>query len=157
MLPQLVERTGTSHRGSITAIYTVLVEGDDANEPISDALRGLLDGHMHLARSIASRGRYPAIDILPSLSRLQNHLIEPRHRQAANELRALMATYKENEDLINIGAYTKGANPIIDRAIAMRAPIESFLGQGQYEAIAWDSMLAAMYELSEPSSMKAAA
>ncbi len=116
MLPQLVERTGNSRRGSITAIYTVLVEGDDANEPISDALRGLLDGHLHLSRAIGSRGRYPSIDILPSLSRLQNQLVDPSSRQMAAQLRALMATYQENEDLINIGAYVKGSNPNIDRA-----------------------------------------
>jgi flagellum-specific ATP synthase len=137
MLPQLVERTGINQRGSITALYTVLVEGDDTNEPISDALRGLLDGHIHLSRSIASRGRYPAIDVLPSLSRLQSQLITREMRQATDTVRGLMATYKENEDLINIGAYQKGSNPTIDRAIQLRPAIESFLAQGQHELVPW--------------------
>lgn len=137
LLPQLVERTGRSLRGSITGIYTVLVEGDDPNEPISDTLRGLLDGHVHLSRNIAARGRYPAIDILPSLSRLQSLLVDDSHRQAAADLRAAMAVYRDNEDLINVGAYQRGANPMIDRAIAMRQDIETFLGQGQHQLIPW--------------------
>jgi flagellum-specific ATP synthase len=157
MLPQLVERTGNSYRGSITAIYTVLVEGDDANEPISDALRGLLDGHLHLSRSIGARGRYPAIDILPSLSRLQNHLIDEPSRRLATQLRALMATYQENEDLINIGAYTKGSNPNIDRAIELRPGIEAFLSQGQYERIEWKAMRQQMQAIVESSKLSAAA
>jgi flagellum-specific ATP synthase len=157
MLPQLVERTGNGYRGSITAIYTVLVEGDDANEPISDALRGLLDGHLHLSRSIGARGRYPSIDILPSLSRLQNHLIDEPSRRMATQLRALIATYQENEDLINIGAYTKGSNPNIDRAIGLRPGIENFLSQGQYERVDWKSMQQQMRALIEPSKLSAAA
>ncbi len=150
MLPQLVERTGMSTRGSITAIYTVLVEGDDANEPISDTLRGLLDGHIHLSRAIASRGRYPAIDVLPSLSRLQSQLITPMQLQWARELRSLMATYRENEDLINIGAYAKGSNPLIDRALAMRPGIEEFLQQEQYALADWNSTLSKMAAMVEP-------
>ena len=157
MLPQLVERTGTSNRGSITAIYTVLVEGDDANEPISDALRGLLDGHIHLSRSIAARGRYPAIDILPSLSRLQNHLIDEHQRQSILQLRSMMAIYKENEDLINIGAYNKGSSPTIDRAISMRQPIEDFLSQNQYDLASWESTQLSLQSLTEPAKMSAAA
>lgn len=129
MLPQLVERAGRSGKGSITGIYTVLVDGDDTNEPISDALRGLLDGHIHLSRSIASRNRYPAIDVLPSLSRLQSQLVTPQHARAAGELRQLMAVYRDNEDLISIGAYKTGSNPLVDRAIAMRANIEALLTQ----------------------------
>jgi flagellum-specific ATP synthase len=148
MLPQLVERSGISQKGSITALYTVLVEGDDTNEPISDTLRGLLDGHIHLSRSIAARGRYPAIDVLPSLSRLQSHLITPELRQAADNIRSLMAVYKENEDLINIGAYTRGSNPLIDRAIQMRSMIESFLAQGQRDLIPWDQSVAGLLALS---------
>ncbi|MFO0921519.1 MAG: FliI/YscN family ATPase [Pirellulales bacterium] len=137
LLPQLVERTGKTRKGSITGIYTVLVEGDDPNEPISDTLRGLLDGHVHLSRSIAARGRYPAIDILPSLSRLQSLLVSDAHREAATLLRALMAVYKENEDLINIGAYQKGSNPGIDKAIALRNEIETFLSQPYRENMPW--------------------
>ncbi|XZE18669.1 FliI/YscN family ATPase [Pirellulaceae bacterium SH449] len=147
MLPQLVERSGISQRGSITALYTVLVEGDDTNEPISDTLRGLLDGHIHLSRSIAARGRYPAIDILPSLSRLQSHLITPEHRAAADQIRSLMAIYKENEDLINIGAYTRGSNAQIDRAIQMRTLIETYLAQGQRELVSWEQSLAGLLAL----------
>jgi flagellum-specific ATP synthase len=137
MLPQLVERAGINQRGSITALYTVLVEGDDTNEPISDALRGLLDGHIHLSRSIASRGRYPAIDVLPSLSRLQSQLISREMRSATDTVRNMMATYRENEDLINIGAYQRGSNPLIDRSIQMRPAIEAFLAQGQHELVPW--------------------
>ncbi len=157
MLPQLVERTGNSRRGSITAIYTVLVEGDDTNEPISDTLRGLLDGHLHLSRSIGARGRWPAIDILTSLSRLQSHLVDESHRRAASQIRALMATYQENEDLINIGAYTKGSNPNIDRAIELRPAIEEFLAQGQYERVDWKAMQVAMHNLAGPPKLSAAA
>jgi flagellum-specific ATP synthase len=157
MLPQLVERSGTSKRGTITAIYTVLVEGDDANEPISDALRGLLDGHLHLSRSIASRGRYPAIDVLSSLSRLQNHLIDEPTRKIATQLRASMAVYQENEDLINIGAYSQGSNATIDQAIDLRPRLEEFLAQGQHEISSWNSTLQAMRSLVEPSKLSAAA
>ncbi len=137
MLPQLVERTGINQKGSITALYTVLVEGDDTNEPISDALRGLLDGHIHLSRSIAARGRYPAIDVLPSLSRLQSQLIPREMRQSADTIRGMMALYKENEDLINIGAYQKGSSPSIDRAIQLRTAIEDLLSQEQHQLIPW--------------------
>jgi len=141
MLPQLVERTGVNQRGSITALYTVLVEGDDTNEPISDALRGLLDGHIHLSRSIAARGRYPAIDVLPSLSRLQSQLISKQMRLSAEAIRSMLAVYKENEDLINIGAYQKGSSPTIDRAIQLRASIESFLAQEQHELVPWQKTI----------------
>ena len=107
MLPRLVERSGVTTRGSITGIYTVLVEGDDNNEPISDTLRGLLDGHFVLNRKIAHRGRYPAIDILSSLSRLQSHLVDADHQRCASQIRTMLSAYQENEDLITIGAYQK--------------------------------------------------
>jgi flagellum-specific ATP synthase len=147
MLPQLVERSGITQRGSITAFYTVLVEGDDANEPISDALRGLLDGHIHLSRSIAARGRYPALDILPSLSRLQSQLITPEMRYAVETVRKSMAIYRDNEDLINIGAYTRGSNPQIDMAIQMRPVIEAFLAQQTRELISWDKSLSDLQQI----------
>jgi flagellum-specific ATP synthase len=150
MLPQLVERTGKSTAGSITGIYTVLVEGDDPNEPISDTLRGLLDGHIHLSRNIAARGRYPAIDILPSLSRLQSQLGPNNHLQAASALRALMAVYRENEDLINIGAYVKGSNLQIDRAIQMRGSIEEFLSQSVDLLVPWKKQQEALVALGTP-------
>jgi flagellum-specific ATP synthase len=147
MLPQLVERSGITQRGSITAFYTVLVEGDDANEPISDALRGLLDGHIHLSRNIAARGRYPALDILPSLSRLQSQLITPEMRSAVETVRKSMAIYRDNEDLINIGAYTRGSNPQIDMAIQMRPVIEAFLAQQTRELISWDKSLSDLQQI----------
>jgi flagellum-specific ATP synthase len=147
MLPQLVERAGRSGKGSITGIYTVLVDGDDTNEPISDALRGLLDGHIHLSRSIASRNRYPAIDVLPSLSRLQSQLVTPQHARAAGELRQLMAVYRDNEDLISIGAYKTGSNALVDRAIAMRANIEALLAQDTKTKITFEITLEHLLKL----------
>jgi len=147
MLPRLVERAGTSSTGSITGIYTVLVEGDDTNEPISDTLRGLLDGHIVLSRKIGQMGRYPAIDILVSLSRLQSHLAEPDHLAAAAKVRSLMATYKENEDLITIGAYQRGVSPQIDHAIAAKAAIDSFLGQPSRQLSTWAEAVAGLKKL----------
>lgn len=144
MLPRLVERSGISAKGSITGIYTVLVEGDDTNEPISDALRGLLDGHIVLSRKIAHSGRYPAIDILSSLSRLQSHLIDRDKQQACQVLRSLMSLYRENEDMITIGAYQRGSNPQVDRAIALQPAIHQFLSQAALEHLdhrqTWDSL-----------------
>jgi flagellum-specific ATP synthase len=133
MLPRLVERAGRTELGSITAFYTVLVEGDDSNEPISDTVRGLLDGHTYLSRKLAAKGHYPAIDISVSLSRLMNELVNPEHRAAAVHLRSMLAKYAENEDLINIGAYRTGSNPEIDQAIAIRPAILAYLQQGMHE------------------------
>jgi len=147
MLPRLVERSGTGPRGSITGIYTVLVEGDDTNEPISDTLRGLLDGHFVLSRSIAHRGRYPAIDILASLSRLHHHLADPAQLTAATTLRNLLSTYKDNEDLISIGAYPRGSNPQIDRAILMQPRIEQFLSQSARDVAPRDASRTALQQL----------
>ncbi|HBJ1645924.1 TPA: flagellar protein export ATPase FliI [Clostridium botulinum] len=128
-LPKLMERSGTSEYGSITAFYTVLVDGDDFNEPIADAVRGILDGHIVLSRSLAHKNHYPAIDILNSVSRLMNSIAPPEHIQAASIARDLLATYKESEDLINIGAYVKGSNKKIDLAISYHDKIEEFLRQ----------------------------
>ncbi len=147
-LPRLVERAGRNKRGSITGVYTVLVEGDDPNEPISDTLRGLLDGHIHLSQAIATRGRYPAIDVLPSLSRLQSNLVTDEHRRAATAIRSLIATYREHEDLINIGAYQRGSNAMIDQAIAMRNEIETLLAQSQQSLIPWEQTLNELMSLS---------
>ena len=133
MLPRFVERAGCTHEGSITAFYTVLVEGDDTNEPISDTVRGLLDGHTHLSRALAAKGHYPAIDVSVSLSRLMNDLVAPEHRAAAVKLRRLMAKFSENEDLINIGAYRAGSNPEVDLAINSRPQQLSYLQQGMLE------------------------
>ncbi len=142
MLPKLVERSGTGPKGTITGIYTVLVEGDDTNEPIADTLRGLLDGHFVLSRDIAQMGRYPALDVLKSLSRLQNHLVDDTHQQAANALRGYLATYAENEDLINIGAYQRGSNPKVDAAIALKPLIDEFLAQHARTVCTWDAAIA---------------
>ncbi len=134
LLPTLVERAGRSPRGSITAFYTVLVEGDDTNEPVSDAVRGLLDGHTILSRKIASRGHYPAIDILESISRVMPDIATPEHLTAARTLRRLMAAWRDHEDLISIGAYRNGANPEVDAALAMKPELDAFLRQDMNDA-----------------------
>lgn len=129
LLPQLLERAGNFHSGSITGIYTVLVEGDDMNEPIADAVRGILDGHIVLSRKLAGKNHYPAIDVLESVSRLMKDMVSAEQNQLAGKIRDFMATYNEAEDLINIGAYASGSNPSIDQAIAFHEPIEDFLKQ----------------------------
>jgi flagellum-specific ATP synthase len=147
MLPRLVERSGIGPRGSITGIYTVLVEGDDTNEPISDTLRGLLDGHFVLSRKIAHQGRYPAMDILSSLSRLQTHLASPEHLSSCQTLRNLLSTYRENEDMITIGAYQRGSNSNVDRAIAFYPAINQFLTQNSRDVTSWKSTVDALMDL----------
>ncbi len=133
MLPKLLERSGTGENGSITGIYTVLVDGDDMNEPVADAVRGILDGHIVLSRSLASKNHYPAIDVLYSVSRVMTDIITSEHRKAAQELRAILATYRDAEDLIDIGAYIRGSNPRIDRAIDLIDDVNGFLRQGTHE------------------------
>ncbi|WP_371368971.1 putative ATP synthase YscN [Sporomusa rhizae] len=129
LLPKLLERSGTGDRGSITGIYTVLVDGDDMNEPIADAVRSILDGHVVLTRSLAAQNHYPAIDVLASVSRVMTEIADKEHIQCAQRLRTLLATYREAEDLINIGAYAHGSNPTIDQAIAAISEIKNFLQQ----------------------------
>ena len=129
LLPKLVERAGRSPIGSITAFFTVLVEGDDPNEPIADAVRGLLDGHTWLSRSLASRGHYPAIDVLGSLSRLMSEVAGEEHRRAATVVRSLLAAYRDHEDLISIGAYRRGGNKLVDAAIDMQDDLNGYLRQ----------------------------
>lgn len=128
-LPQLVERTGRTEEGSITAFYSVLVEGDDENEPVADTMRGLLDGHVWLSRRLAERGHYPAIDVLRSISRLMNDVSSEEEKQAAHLLRQLIAALHENEDLLSIGAYRPGTNRELDVAVAMRGAIDALLQQ----------------------------
>jgi flagellum-specific ATP synthase len=129
MLPKLLERSGTSDRGSITGLYTVLVDGDDMNEPIADATRSILDGHVVLTRELAHAGHYPAIDVLQSVSRLQSEIATPEVKVASQELRRLMAAYRDKRDLIAIGAYERGSDPVTDRAIDLHDAIDGFLRQ----------------------------
>ena len=129
-LPKLMERTGLSDVGSITAFYTVLVDGDDFNEPIADAVRGILDGHIVLSRELAHKNHYPAIDISNSVSRLMNDICEIKHKAAASQARDIIATFKEAEDLINIGAYEKGSNIKIDKSIEYIDKVNNYLKQG---------------------------
>ncbi|HEX4752449.1 MAG TPA: flagellum-specific ATP synthase FliI, partial [Solirubrobacterales bacterium] len=129
MLPRLLERAGTSPRGSITGLYTVLVDGDDMNEPIADAVRSILDGHVVLSRDLAHANHYPAIDVLASVSRLTTEIQPPESLAAASELRRLLAAYRDKEDLIAIGAYQSGGDPTVDTAIALRGEIDAFLCQ----------------------------
>jgi flagellum-specific ATP synthase len=129
VLPRLLERTGMGEKGSITAIYTVLVEGDDMNEPIADATRGILDGHIVLSRALAQANHYPAVDVLQSVSRLTRSVCTPSQVELGSAARDLMALYRRNEDLINIGAYNKGTNSKIDKAIDKHDPLNDFLRQ----------------------------
>jgi flagellum-specific ATP synthase len=129
-LPQLLERTGTSTRGTTTAFYTILVEGDDMDEPVSDAVRGILDGHVVLSRQLANRNHYPAVDVLQSVSRLAPILNGPATQNAVAVIKRMLAVYGAAEDLINVGAYVQGSNPEIDRAISKIDEINSFLQQG---------------------------
>lgn len=135
LLPKLLERSGTSEKGTITGLYTVLVDGDDLNEPIADAVRGILDGHIVLSRELAAQSHYPAVDILNSVSRVMIELTDPEHREVAARLRQVLATYREAKDLIDIGAYQRGANPRIDFALEKIEICHSFLRQGIYESV----------------------
>ena len=129
MLPRLLERTGAGEEGAITALYTVLVEGDDMNEPIADAVRGILDGHIVLSRALAHFNHYPAIDVLESISRLTRDICTPEEVALAGKAREFLAVYRKNEDLISIGAYQKGASASVDQAIALHEPLKAFLCQ----------------------------
>ena len=146
-LPRLLERSGTSERGAITAFYTVLVDGDDMNEPISDAVRGILDGHIVLSRKLAGQNHFPAIDVQQSISRLAREITSANQDQMAGEIRNSLAVYEKSEDLINIGAYAKGSNPQIDRAIALNGPINDFLTQDVTERVEYNDTLQRMQEI----------
>ncbi|NND97008.1 MAG: FliI/YscN family ATPase [Pirellulaceae bacterium] len=150
MLPRLVERAGCAMTGSITAFYTVLVEGDDPNEPISDALRGLLDGHILLDRSLAAQAHWPPIDILESLSRLQPHLVDSDLANSTMLARKLMGVYRQHQDLISIGAYRTGTDESVDRAIQMRAALQDFLQQSATEICDRDESSHQLIQLLSP-------
>ena len=130
LLPRLLERSGAGEVGAITALYTVLVEGDDMNEPVADAVRGILDGHLVLSRSLAHFNHYPAVDVLESVSRLVRDVCTPEEIEVAGRAREHLALYRKNEDLVSIGAYQKGASPALDQAIALHEPLKKFLRQG---------------------------
>jgi flagellum-specific ATP synthase len=148
LLPKLCERAGTSaNRGTITGLYTVLVEGDDTNEPIADALRSILDGHINLTRDLSTQNHYPAIDVLSSISRVMDDIIDSEHRQHANKLKETLAIYRKAEDLINIGAYVAGSNPKIDYAIEMIEKISNYLKQGIDETTDFDESISQLAQL----------
>jgi flagellum-specific ATP synthase len=128
-MPKLLERSGACREGTITGIYSILVEGDDLDEPVSDAARGYLDGHIVLDRGLAERNHYPAVDVLGSVSRLAPKLMAPRVAEAAGKVKRMMAVYREKEDLIDVGAYARGSDPEVDEAIDKRADLETYLTQ----------------------------
>lgn len=140
-LPKLLERAGKYKNGSITGIYTVLVEGDDMDEPIADALRGILDGHIILSRDLAQMGHYPAVDVLSSVSRLMIQVASEEHIRYAQKLRSILATYRKAEDLINIGAYVRGSNEKIDEALKYVDKVNAFLRQGIDERLSFDEII----------------
>ncbi|MGD9498027.1 MAG: FliI/YscN family ATPase [Armatimonadota bacterium] len=143
-LPRLLERSGMAVRGSITGLYTILVEGDDMTEPVADAARGILDGHFVLARELANQGHYPALDVLQSVSRLMDQVVDEGQRRDARRLCAAMAVYAEHADLINLGAYETGSDPDVDRAIALRPQLLAFLRQETDEAPSFEQTRAAL-------------
>lgn len=149
LLPRLIERAGRAPRGSITAFYSVLVEGDDTSEPVSDTVRGLLDGHIVLSRRLASQAHWPAIDILESVSRLFPEITPAEQQAAAQTVRELLAAYRDHEDLISIGAYRAGANPAVDAAIAMRDEINRYLRQAIDERASIESARGELIKLAQ--------
>jgi len=156
-LPQLLERSGAGETGTITGLYTVLVEGDDLNEPVADTVRGILDGHIVLTRELAEKGHFPAIDVLSSVSRLMPQVTPREQGAAAHVLRRLLATYRSSEDLINIGAYADGSSPEIDQAKAMMPAISRFLTQGSEEHCGWAETVRHLNALAEAAPEAAAA
>ena len=140
-LPKLLERAGNSDKGSITALYTVLVDGDDMNEPIADTVRGILDGHVVLSRAIANKNHYPAIDVLASVSRVMSSIMPKEHMLKVGKIRDLLATYKDSEDLISIGAYVRGSSKKVDMAIEKNDEINDFLKQGVYDKYTFDEIV----------------
>lgn len=146
-MPQLLERAGRSDKGSITGLYTVLVDGDDFNEPIADTARSILDGHIVLDRKIAQKNHYPAIDVLQSISRVMSSIVDSQHKKAAGQLKNVLATYAEAEDLVNIGAYKAGSNPSIDYALSKIDAVNEFLQQDVYEKISFEESIQRLEEL----------
>jgi FliI/YscN family ATPase len=157
LLPKVLERAGNFKRGSITGFFTVLVEGDDFNEPICDAVRGILDGHFVLSRSLAAQGHYPSIDILHSVSRLTSAIATPKQKDAARKIRAALAAYRDSEDLIQLGAYVSGSNPALDSSIQLRPELLEFLRQDHTATYTLNDTLTKMEELAGKLDAKALA
>ena len=147
MLPKLLERSGNFEKGSITGIYTVLVEGDDTNEPIADTVRGILDGHIVLTRKLANENHFPAIDVNASISRLMVNIVDEEHREVASKLRDILSVYAKNEDLISIGAYKSGTNPKLDFAISKIDKVNEFLMQKIEENFSKEEIFQKMKEI----------
>ena len=146
-LPKLLERSGNFQKGSITGVYTVLVEGDDTNEPIADTVRGILDGHIVLSRRLANSNHFPAIDVGASISRLMTDIVSPEHQRLSARIRDVMGTYEKNSDLVSIGAYKAGTNPKLDYALGKIDGINQFLMQGVKEGFTYEEDLEAMRKL----------
>lgn len=157
LLPKLVERAGPGERGTITALYTVLVEGDDMADPVADSLRSLLDGHVVLSRALAEKGSFPAVDPLASVSRSMLDVVDEEHLSSATAVRSLLAAYRDSEDLIQIGAYAKGSNPRVDRAIELMPQLTAFLEQGVNEMSEWASVQETLKRLGQLARLDAAA
>jgi flagellum-specific ATP synthase len=147
LLPRLMERAGCGPKGAITAIYTILVEGDDTNEPIADAARSILDGHILLSRKLTSRGHYPPIDVMNSLSRVMPMVVAAEHLAEANALREMIAAYRDVEDLVSIGAYKEGSRPASDRAIERWDAVNAYLRQDRHESASLEEAITGLHEL----------
>lgn len=148
-MPKLLERAGNSASGSITGLYTVLVDGDDFNEPITDTARSILDGHIMLSRKLAHKNHYPAIDVMQSISRCMSQIADPGHKKLAGKMKNVMATYADAEDLINIGAYKSGSNKNIDYAIEKIEEVNAFLMQDVDEKVTFEDMLLSLQAIFE--------
>jgi FliI/YscN family ATPase len=148
LLPRLIERTGATTHGSITGIYTVLVAGNDLDEPIADEVRGLLDGHVVLDRRLAQRGHFPPIDVVASISRLMPHVVTAAQLEAATVVRAQLAVYEDHRDLVTLGAYQRGSDRTVDSAVTAYPAIETLLRQGRDEASPWEATIAQLFRLS---------
>jgi flagellum-specific ATP synthase len=148
LLPRLLERAGATRQGSITGFYSVLADGDDQNDPVADAARSVLDGHVWLSRDLANRGQFPAIDVLSSVSRMARDVIDRPHADAAARVRAALAVLRDAQDLIAVGAYAKGSDPAVDRAVRARPAIDAWLAQRVDEGVPWIEVRQTLIELS---------
>ena len=146
-MQRALERSGNSPRGSITALYTVLMEGDDINDPVVDTVRGIVDGHIFLSRKVAEMNHYPAIDVLGSISRLFTEIVTEEHKQAAYKMRKLMALYRENKYLIDVGMYNPGSNPRLDIAIELMPQINAFLQQRVSDSVSMDTTISTLISM----------